>query len=81
MEVTHTLASVLHHHEQTVLCAVELALESDGVSKQHILNGRARLLVPALPPLVDVPGHLRLANEPVASVNRYGGLREVDRAS
>lgn len=80
-EMAEILALVLHHDEQTVLCAVELALESDGVSKQHILNVLARLLEPALPPPVDVPTHLRLADEPVANVNRYDGLREVDHAS
>jgi transposase len=80
-EMAEVLALVLHHDEQTVLCAVELALESDGVSKQHILNVLARLLEPALPPPVDTPAHLQLIDEPVANVNRYDALREVDHAS
>jgi hypothetical protein len=80
-EMAELLALVLHHDEQTVLCTVELALESDGVSKQHVLNVLARLLAPALPSPVDVPTHLRLADEPGANVNRYDRLREVDHTS
>ena len=38
-EMAEVLALVLHHAEHVALCAVELALESKGVSKQHILNG------------------------------------------
>jgi hypothetical protein len=66
---------------QTVLCTVELALESDGVSKQHVLNVLARLLAPALPSPVEAPAHLRLSDEPIANVNRYDALRGVDHAS
>jgi len=80
-EMAEVLALVLHHDEHTVLCAVELALESDGVSKQHIVNVLARLLEPALPPPVDTPAHLRLSDEPVANVNRYDKLRGVDHTS
>ena len=80
-EMAEVLALVLHHDEQVVLCAVELALDSDGVSKQHILNVLARLLEPALPAPLDTPAHLQLTDEPVADVNRYDRLREVDHAS
>jgi transposase len=80
-EMAQVLALVLHHDEQTVLCAVELALESDGVSKQHVLNVLARLLEPALPPPVETPIPLQLMDEPVANVSRYDALREVDHAS
>ena len=38
------LALVLHHDEQAVLAAVELALESGAASKTHILNVLHRLL-------------------------------------
>jgi hypothetical protein len=79
-EMAKILALVLHHDEQTVLCAVELALESDGVSKQHILNVLARLLEPALPPPVETPSHLRLTDEPAADVNRYDKLRGANHA-
>ena len=37
-EMAEVLALVLHHDEQAVLCAVELALDAEGVSKQHVLN-------------------------------------------
>ena len=80
-EMAEVLALVLHHDEQTVLCAVELALESDGVSKQHIVNVLARLLEPALPTPIDTPAHLQLRDEPAANVNRYDQLRETDHAS
>ena len=80
-EMAEVLALVLHHDEQAVLCAVELALDADGVSKQHVLNVLARLLEPTLPALVDTPEHLQLDAEPVANVSRYDGLREVDHAS
>ena len=40
------LSVVLHHDEQAVLCAVELALASGSVSKQHVLNLLSRLLSP-----------------------------------
>ena len=80
-EMAEILALVLHRDEQTVLCAVELALESDGVSKQHVLNVLARLLEPALPPPAQTPAHLQLMDEPVANVNRYDALREVGHAS
>ena len=65
----------------TQLCAVELARDAEGVSKQHVLNVLARLLEPALPAPIDTPGHLALEAEPVANVSRYDGLREVDHAS
>ena len=80
-EMAEVLALVLHHDEQAVLCAVELALDAEGVSKQHVLNVLARLLEPALPAPIDTPGHLALEAEPVANVSRYDGLREVDHAS
>jgi hypothetical protein len=80
-EMAEVLALVVHHDEQTVLCAVELALESDGVSKQHIVNVLARLLEPALPAPVEPPAHLQWLDEPAANVNRYDRLRETDHAS
>ena len=80
-EMAEILALVLHHDEQAVLAAVELALDSEGASKQHVLNVLARLLEPTLPPPVDTPARLQLDDEPVSNVNRYDGLREVDHAS
>ena len=42
---------------------------------------RALLPLPALPPPVETPSHLRLTDEPAANVNRYDGLGGVDHAS
>jgi transposase len=76
-EMVEVLSLVLHHDEQAVLCAVELALESGTVSKQHILNLLSRLLEQHPPPLVDTPSALTLLEEPKADVHRYDGLRRV----
>ena len=37
------LALVLHHDEQAVLCAVELAIEAGVATKTHVLNVLHRL--------------------------------------
>lgn len=37
-EMAEILALVLHHDEQAVLCAVELALEDGVATKIHVLN-------------------------------------------
>ena len=72
------LALVLHHDEQAVLCAVELAL-SDGVpTKTHILNLLHRLVdgkSPSAPPF-EAPQALVLQREPRADVDRYDSLRD-----
>jgi hypothetical protein len=75
------LALVLHHDEQAVLTAVELALESGAPSKQHVLNLLSRLVETAPPAPVSAPQALALAVEPEANVSRYDGLREVNRAA
>jgi hypothetical protein len=71
------LALVLHHDEQAVLTAVELALEAGVASKTHVLNVLHRLLdaKPIAPAPVTAPQALRLANEPKADVLRYDTLR------
>ena len=72
------LALVLHHDEQSVLTAVELAL-ADGVpSKTHVLNRLHRLIdsKQAPPPVITAPQALILANEPRADVERYDTLRQ-----
>ena len=70
------LALVLHHDEQAVLVAVELALEDGVPSKTHILNRLHRLVdgKPATPPVVTAPQALALTNEPRADVERYDAL-------
>jgi len=75
------LALVLHHDEQAVLAAVELALESGAASKQHIVNVLGRLLEPPMPAPIDAPQALKLAIEPQANVGRYDGLRSTDHAA
>lgn len=81
-EMVEVLALVLHHDEQAVLAAVELALESGAASKTHILNVLHRLLdgKPAPAPVTS-PQALKLAMEPQANVLRYDQLREVRYAS
>ena len=80
-EMAEILALVLHHDEQAVLCAVELALDAGAASKQHVLNLLARLLEPALPVPIETPPHLLLTAEPVANVGRYDRLRETYHAA
>jgi len=74
-EMAEILALVLHHDEQAVLAAVELALESGAASKQHVLNLLARLVSKNLPAPVSAPPALSLAIEPKADVGRYDQLR------
>jgi len=81
-EMVEILALVLHHDEQAVLAAVELALEAGAPSKTHILNVLHRLVDgrPA-PASVTSPQALRLVVEPMANVLRYDQLREVRHAT
>ncbi len=74
-EMVEILGLVLHHDEQAVLAAVELALESGAPSKQHVLNLLGRLVEVAPPAPVNAPQALRLAVEPEANVDRYDQLR------
>jgi hypothetical protein len=74
-EMVEILSLVLHHDEDAVLCAVELALEAGTVSKQHVLNILSRLLQSDAPPRIDTPAHLSLLEEPKANVDRYDHLR------
>ena len=77
-EMVEILALVLHHDEQAVLVAVELAMEDGVPSKTHILNLLHRLLdgKPMTPPVVEAPQALALANEPRADAGRYDALRQ-----
>jgi Mu transposase, C-terminal domain len=74
-EMVEILALVLHHDEEAVLCAVELALESGIVSKEHVLNLLSRLLEMDAPAPIDTPTGLMLLEEPQANVTRYDYLR------
>ena len=77
-EMVEILALVLHHDEQAVLVAVELALEDGVPTKTHILNQLHRLLdgKPGTPPAVTAPQALALAREPTADTGRYDALRQ-----
>src|ERR1700729_2017739 len=66
-EMVEVLALVLHHDEQAVLVAVELALEDGVPSKTHIINRLHRLVDgKTTPPVITAPQALTLANEPKA---------------
>ena len=80
-EMVEILALVLHHDEQAVLTAVELALDAGAPSKQHILNLLGRLIELPPPAPIDAPQALVLTIEPVANVTRYDSLREVRNAA
>lgn len=81
-EMVEILALVLHHDEQAVLAAVELALEAGVPSKLHVLNVLHRLLdgTTTTAPVTS-PQALQLSVEPQANVRRYDQLREVRHAS
>lgn len=74
-EMVENLALVVHHDEQTVLRAAEIALEAGAASKQHVLNIPSRLLQASPPSPIDIPDALTLLNEPKADVHRYDRLR------
>jgi hypothetical protein len=76
-EMVEILSLVLHHDEQAVLCAVEMALEAGVPTKTHVLNLLHRLVdgTPADQPDVTPPSRLVLTKEPEANVARYDGLR------
>ena len=82
-EMVEILALVLHHDEQAVLCAVELALGAGAPTKTHILNLLHRLVdgkLPAPPP-IEAPQALSLNREPRADVQRYDALRDETQES
>jgi len=73
---------VLQHDEQSVLCAVELALEAGVATKTHVLNLLHRLIdgKPAGPDPIAAPQALSLMSEPRADVARYDTLRAKETA-
>jgi transposase len=76
-EMVDILALVLHHDEQAVLTAVELALAEGVATKTHVLNLLHRLIDGKTigGPDIDTPQALILRHEPKANVERYDGLR------
>ncbi len=77
-EMVDILSLVLHHDEQAVLCAVEMALEAGVPTKTHVLNLLHRLIdgKPTGQPDITPPSALSLNKEPEANVARYDGLRQ-----
>ena len=77
-EMVDILSLVLHHDEDAVLCAVELALEAGVPTKTHILNLLHRLIDRKQTdhPEVDPPDALALETAPRANVDRYDDLRQ-----
>ncbi|NNF77886.1 MAG: IS21 family transposase, partial [Rhizobiales bacterium] len=77
-EMVDVLSLVLHHDEDAVLCAVELALEAGVPTKTHILNLLHRLIDRKQTghPEVDPPDALALETAPKANVDRYDDLRQ-----
>ena len=77
-EMVDILSLVLHHDEDAVLCAVELALEASVPTKTHILKLLHRLIDRKQTdlPEVDPPDALALETVPEANVDRYDDLRQ-----
>ena len=76
-EMVDILALVLHHDEQAVLVAVEMALAEGVATKTHVLNLLHRLIDGKTTggPNIDTPEALILRHEPKADVERYDCLR------
>jgi hypothetical protein len=79
-EMVEILALVLHHDEQAVLKAVEVALEAGVATKTHVLNLLHRLVDGKASQVeaIDAPQALVLRQEPKANVARYDSLRGKD---
>ena len=75
------LALILHHDEQAVLCAVELALSDGAPTKTHVLNLLHRLIDGKPPPHRRSRRRMRsrLDREPRADVERYDALRDAEQ--
>ena len=76
-EMVDILALVLHHDEQAVLTAVEMALAAGVPTKTHVLNLLHRLVDGKTTdgPNIDTPEALILRREPKANVERHDDLR------
>ena len=74
-EMADILALVLHHDEKLVEQAVREAIQSDVISKTHILNRLSRLLDTPPPAALTPPPALALREEPLANTERYDHLR------
>ena len=80
-EMAEILALVLHHDEQAVLVALEMALEAGVPTKTHVLNLLHRLTDgKSSLPAIRAPQALTLSREPEANVERYDALRKLKEA-
>jgi hypothetical protein len=77
-EMVEVLALALHHDEDAVLCAVELALSDGAPTKTHVLNLLHRLIdgKSTATAIIEALQALALDQEPRADVERYDALRE-----
>ena len=74
-EMADILALVLHHDEKLVEQAVREAVDSEIISKTHIVNRLSRLLDTPPPQALTPPPALTLTEEPIANAERYDNLR------
>jgi transposase len=74
-EMVDVLSLVLHHEEQLVEQAIDMALKAGKTSKQHVMNCLSRLyqIEPHEP--VPVETALKLQTEPTSDAARYDSLR------
>ena len=72
------LALALHHDEEAVLCAVELALSDGAPTRTHVLNVLHRLIdgKSTSTAIIEAPQALALDREPHADVERCDALRK-----
>ncbi len=78
-EMVDILSLVLHHDEEAVLCAVELAFEAGVPTKTHILNLLHSLVDRKQTDHaeIDPPEALAMATAPKTDVARYDGPRQM----
>jgi len=77
--MAQVLSAVPLHGLESVLVAVELALQTGRVSGEHVLNTLSRLKEPSTTvAAVDTP--LTLQTPPQANTSRYDGLRSSEVA-
>ena len=74
--MSRVLSAIPTHGLEAVLVAVELVLESDVISVEHVLNVIARIQQPPSPQTVETA--LALKESPIADTGRYDSLRNTE---
>lgn len=74
-EMVEVLSLILHHDEADVVSAVEMALEANCPSKQHVMNCLNRIITPLPPAPIPIVNGLQLTTEPTSDTSRYDTLR------